>query len=101
MTLALDNLAGLEGEVFFIIGGMRELGSTSDQAHQRICDHANRLGLKGWLVGHEFDACHTAYRVFSDAEAVREALSNSPLFGKTVLIKGSRGIRLETVVDLL
>ena len=33
--------------------------------------------------------------------AVREALSISPIQGTTVLIKGSRGIRLETVVDLL
>ncbi|MGC6532320.1 MAG: UDP-N-acetylmuramoyl-tripeptide--D-alanyl-D-alanine ligase [Flavobacteriales bacterium] len=101
MVLALDNLAGLDGEVFFIIGGMRELGKSADQAHQRICDHAERLGLDGWLVGTEFNACTTDYRTFEDASAVREALSISPIQGTTVLIKGSRGIRLETVVDLL
>ncbi|MGB0137369.1 MAG: UDP-N-acetylmuramoyl-tripeptide--D-alanyl-D-alanine ligase [Flavobacteriales bacterium] len=101
MTLALDNLAGLDGKVFFIIGGMRELGDTSNLAHQRICDHAKRLGLDGWLVGHEFEAAQTNYPKFADADAVREALASSSIEGHTVLIKGSRGIRLETVVDLL
>jgi len=77
------------------------LGDTSNLAHQRICDHAKRLGLDGWLVGHEFEAAQTNYPKFTDADAVREALASSPIEGHTVLIKGSRGIRLETVVDLL
>ncbi|NNE54871.1 MAG: hypothetical protein HKN32_02540 [Flavobacteriales bacterium] len=86
---------------FFIIGDMLELGNESSQAHQEIADLATSLGLTGILVGPEFSQVSTDILQLADAEATRNHLISNSLKDHMILIKGSRGIKLENVVDAL
>ena len=81
---------------------MRELGEASAEEHQRIVDLLERDGFHDvWLVGPEFAATNTAYRTFPDVEAVRRAIAEVQPSGRTILIKGSNGIRLFELPALL
>lgn len=101
MDAALRNLASMKDNTFFIIGDMLELGEETRSAHQRAIDLAVELGLDGWVVGETFAETPGPFPHFPDAESVRHKLESAPLSGKLILVKGSRGIRLEEVVDRL
>jgi UDP-N-acetylmuramoyl-tripeptide--D-alanyl-D-alanine ligase len=55
------------------------------------------------LVGPVFCKVSAGFRfkTFRDAERLKEFLKTKPLKGYHILIKGSRGIALEQVYDLL
>ena len=53
------------------------------------------------LVGEQFAAARHDFPTYPDAPAVIEALQNNKPHGKTILIKGSNGIKLSTVIDYL
>ncbi|MBP5346568.1 MAG: UDP-N-acetylmuramoyl-tripeptide--D-alanyl-D-alanine ligase [Bacteroidales bacterium] len=98
-----------------ILGDMRELGEESANEHARILHLLVESETKFdsvLLVGQEF---YKAYRALTDAEAVALAKHNSSCYADvaalcaddvtlsnlcgTTLIKGSRGIQLEKVVE--
>lgn len=85
-----------------ILGDMRELGADSAQEHQQIVDYLEACGFTDVvLVGSQFAATRHSYPTYADAPVLIEALRNQKPTGKTILIKGSNGIRLSTVVDEL
>lgn len=99
--LSLSNQ--LVGVPFFILGDMRELGETSLDEHKKILELANELKLDGIVIGQHFSnvARNFSYRSFIDLDAARTYLKQSPIEGKMILLKGSRGMRLEDLVPLL
>ena len=101
MRLALQNLSKQEGDLFFIIGDMRELGEASPAAHSEIVALAQQLGLNGMLVGEHFGAVPSDFAHFPDSPTLLAHLEQSPIQGKMILMKGSRGIQLETAVAAL
>lgn len=85
-----------------ILGDMRELGNDSEAEHQQIIEQLIGYGFKQvMLVGPLFAATRHPFKSFADAPAVIEALQAEPPQGKTILIKGSNGIRLFSLVDYL
>ena len=106
MAAALDNFAAVNDPCkVALLGDMRELGADSVQEHVAI---VRRLGgLKTCLVGEEFrkalEITGTPENVswFATSETLAEWLKDHPLEGAVVLVKGSRGIRMETVVPCL
>ena len=52
-------------------------------------------------MGEEFGRTNTTLRKFKDTEAVREALRQEPPQGYYILIKGSNGIKLFQLPELL
>ena len=85
-----------------ILGDMCELGDVSMAEHQKIVDLIATLNLdKVWLVGEEFGRTNTTLRKFKDTEAVKEALRQEPPQGYYILIKGSNGIKLFQLPELL
>jgi UDP-N-acetylmuramoyl-tripeptide--D-alanyl-D-alanine ligase len=54
-----------------------------------------------FLVGHHFAATTSNARTFTDIESLKYALTQVDLSGHWVLIKGSRGMALERVLDVI
>lgn len=101
MAAALENFAAIQSErpKLAIIGDMLELGAGSDAEHRAVVDLVAKLGLEARFVGKEFvKATPTAY---STATELNEHLLSGTITGRLILVKGSRGIKLETVVPSL
>ena len=103
MAAALDNFDLIEGkDKMVILGDMRELGADSQKEHQRIVARLEQMQLQEvWLVGSEFAATRHPFRSFANVEEVKQELAQCPLSGRTILIKGSNGIRLQQLPELL
>lgn len=103
MAAALDNFDLIEGEdKMVILGDMRELGADSQKEHQRIVARLEQMQLREvWLVGGEFARTRHPFRSFANVDQVKQELAQRPLSGRTILIKGSNGIRLQQLPEFL
>lgn len=87
-----------------VLGDMLELGDYSDQAHRELVSLLSRSGLDLLIaVGNEMKRASmefkgTCYRA-DDAAAAGSVLSDLLSEGDTVLVKGSRGMRMEKVLQ--
>jgi UDP-N-acetylmuramoyl-tripeptide--D-alanyl-D-alanine ligase len=88
---------------YFVIGDMLELGESGPAEHRHIIDVARRLELNGILVGPIFRSIWKEgdYPVFENNLAAKAHLETLAISDNVVLIKGSRGIKLEEVVSAL
>ena len=84
-----------------ILGDMKELGTHAASGHQLVRDVARDCGLECWVVGAAFSAHAPADRTFADMAALTEALQSEPIAGRTVLLKGSRSMKMEALVQSL
>jgi UDP-N-acetylmuramoyl-tripeptide--D-alanyl-D-alanine ligase len=103
MRVALENLGQQKGDLVAVLGDMFELGTETQHYHQEVVDHA-QSSVHGMLIfiGKNFmDVRNSRSLFFEDTLAARAYLSQNPLVGKTILLKGSRGMRLEVLKDLL
>ena len=103
MRAALKNFAEMDvPQKAVILGDMLELGNDSDAEHQGIVDLLVENGFdKVFLVGECFSKTNTNYLTFSDATALLKTISQQNLQDYYILIKGSRGIKLEILVNSL
>ncbi len=104
MAAAIENfrLMAVDEPKLAILGDMRELGISSEAEHQKIADILAYAGFKEvWLVGEEFGKTECAFRKFHDVEEVKTALHEAKPHNHYILIKGSNGIRLNLLTDLL
>jgi len=70
--------------------------------HRAVVDLVRALGLEAIYVGAEFLELGPAGALtYGTAEEALNALQERPVEGRLVLVKGSRGIRLEEVVAAL
>lgn len=103
MMAALENFRNMTvSHKMLILGDMRELGAEGPAEHQRIVDYIKECNFeKVWLVGDQFAAARHSFKTYANAEEVIEEIKNKEPNGYTILIKGSNGIKLNTVVDYL
>lgn len=103
MESALQNLKNMNSvKKGAVLGHMLELGEYSLKEHQHIVDLAESLELDFLvLVGKEFENTQVSNNTlkFPDALAAKEWWNLRDLSDYLVLIKGSRGIQLEKVVN--
>jgi len=89
-----------QGRSVAFLGDMLELGPTAKDLHRQV---GARIAPKVSLVvgvgplGAEFGGQET----FSDAEAAAAAVKDLVRPGDAVLVKGSRGVHMETIVEAL
>lgn len=107
MAAALDNFANVEAQKkVAMLGDMLELGEESQNEHKRIAQKALELGLDMvYFVGAEFtdalEGSQGRFKVLPKSADLAEQIKKEPLKGCTILIKGSRGIRMEAVLPVL
>ena len=105
MRSALDSFSALKAESkAVILGDMLELGDKSEEEHLKVLKMIQSISAdKVLLVGPVFRkvASASGFNVFSTVNDLFEYLRDEPLHSKTILIKGSRGMRLEKIYDLL
>lgn len=86
----------------FILGAMRELGDYSQLEHQNIVNMLLERKMEHvLLVGQEYEATTAPYTILRDVEALNAYLTEHPLRGYRILLKGSRGNRLELAMENL
>ncbi len=82
-----------------ILGDMLELGEESHEEHERIVSLIEGKA-EVWLVGKAFrEVARPGMQSFASAEEAMEAAKSAE--GRTILIKGSNGIGLSRLADLL
>lgn len=86
-----------------ILGEMRELGAESAKAHQEIFKLACESGFEHiFLVGDNFKDCHDNFITwFKDTDDLINYLCKNPLSEAFIFVKGSRGNKLERIVEYL
>jgi len=104
MRAAIGVLAALPGRRFFVMGDMGEVGEAAAQLHSEIGGHAKSMGIdrfftlgeKSAAAAHNFGSGATH---FGSVEALVKAIK--PLMDEStvVLVKGSRFMRMERVVE--
>ena len=86
----------------YILGEMRELGEYSHLEHQNIVNMLlERKADKVLLVGKEYKATTAPYPIYDDAQALCAALQAQPIQAAHILLKGSRGNKLEELLPYL
>lgn len=103
MQAAIHNFAAMQVEAkTAILGEMLELGQQSAEEHQTIINLLKeKLFTNVLLVGKAFQGCTSDYVTFETVEELVVYLSKNDIENQTILIKGSRGIRLEKIISLL
>jgi len=104
MKAALDSFNQLETKnKALFIGDMFELGNTSKAEHQSIVNYIETLNIEQChILGEEFSQTNhsTKIKSYRDYNAFSDKYNES-LANHTILIKGSRGMALERILNLL
>ena len=102
MALSLNNFSQFTGSKTVIIGDMLELGEESVMEHQKIWELAQSLNLDEIIiVGSIFKQVNPSEKSFKNTDELIEYLKQNPIKNKNILLKGSRGIALEKVIEFL
>jgi len=104
MQVALENFDELNdvNKIIFL-GDMFELGSESAYEHQKIGQLATSYNFsKVYLIGKAFSTIQVKNAfVYDNFDNFKKSISLKNINNATILIKGSRGMALERILDLL
>jgi len=106
MAVAIENFVQLDKpNKLMILGDMFELGSESAGEHKAIVDSVKQNARTlCWFIGKDFYAYrndHPNFRFFETFDELAEALKQQHVSNHMILIKGSRGMALERVLEFL
>ncbi len=106
MMKALENIDSIKHDKkYVILGNMLELGEYSKDEHQKVVDYTLKMNVEQvFLVGKLF--LQTNYssniKLFADVEELSSYISENIKFNNSlILIKGSRGTKLEKVLEVI
>lgn len=105
MAAALQNFSGDNAKSkVLILGEMLELGADSAVEHQKVVALAIATGSQQiFLAGRNYQSCKLPEnaRYFESTSLLEDFFRQQPLKDALILIKGSRGNKLETLLPLL
>ena len=101
MRLAIENLAKIDAEnKVLILGAMAELGNESLQEHKEIVELIKNHSWKAVvLVGGDFLRIDHPFVTFATANEAKDWLKKQNFEYSHMLIKGSRSMQMENVLD--
>ncbi len=103
---AIDVLAQAAAPRALVLGDMGEVGNEGCQFHEEIGAYARARGIEhffslGDLANHAATAFGAGATHFSDVDSLNQAVEAMLTPGTTVLVKGSRFMKMERVVHYL
>jgi UDP-N-acetylmuramoyl-tripeptide--D-alanyl-D-alanine ligase len=109
MLAALDLLAELPGRHLALLGDMLELGAFEEEGHCLVGERAAQttdilytIGERGRIIGEAAQAAgHQDVRFLASKEAAAAAIRETLSEGAHLLVKASRAMALETVIEEL
>jgi UDP-N-acetylmuramoyl-tripeptide--D-alanyl-D-alanine ligase len=103
MKAAIDNFAKAEGRnKILVLGAMAELGTESLQEHLSIIEEIKSHQWKAvLLVGGDFGKSNHSFQSFSRPEEAGEWLQKANIQDAFLLVKGSRSMQMEKVLNYL
>lgn len=105
MLAAIENFSKLnQSNKMVVLGDMLELGEETDVEHSAILELLNQKNITNViLVGTHFMQAgkNTDAKIFATSDEAAHYCKEQKFENYTILIKGSRGIKLEKVVDEL
>lgn len=88
-----------------ILGDMFELEEEAEREHNRIGDLLKEKNFdRAYLCGHLMKSAKASFpeaRYFENKELLIAELKANPISDSTILVKASRGIGLETIIEYL
>lgn len=108
MSSAIENFAALPSQKpkVVILGDMKELGSESLKLHKELIDKLTQANI-GQIIGvgeqmsEAIEDRSDLAISFLNVEQLMTFLKDNPLTNKLILIKGSRSMGMEKIIDLL
>jgi UDP-N-acetylmuramoyl-tripeptide--D-alanyl-D-alanine ligase len=103
MEMAITNFNKIKSSFkIAIIGAMKEMGDYCLSEHQKLVELLEKSNIdKIYIVGSEFNACKiNRSNYFNDTNQLKQQLNVDNIQQSHVLIKGSRGMKLETLLDV-
>jgi len=88
-------------EKICILGDMLELGSDSRKEHRRIINLTKGLGLRVLFVGKEFSKATDKGKIYDSVDSLKKDLKKISIRNTLILIKGSRSLMLEGLIEFL
>lgn len=105
MKISLENFSKMpDTDKVVILGDMFELGSASIREHGVVVGLLEELHFNNAiLIGEDFMNYSEIerYKFFKNTEDYYSYLKKNPIKNKLVFVKGSRGMKLEMVIELL
>lgn len=106
MEAAINNLASMKAtRKVAILGDMFELEEEAEKEHRKIGELLNAKNFdKVYLCGKLMQAAKGSYatsQLFEKKESLIEEIKRHPIKDSTILVKASRGIGLESIVEYL
>jgi UDP-N-acetylmuramoyl-tripeptide--D-alanyl-D-alanine ligase len=103
---ALQVLSGMQGKPWLVLGDMKELGEGSRKMHREVGEAAKTMGVRrlftvGEMSAATADAFGPGAQHFESREALAESLCEDLKAGVICLVKGSRSMGMESVVQAL
>ena len=103
---ALQVLSGIPGEPWLVLGDMKELGLDSSKMHREVGENARAMGVKrlfatGEMSAHTVDSFGRGAEHFETQEELVRALRRQVRPGVNCLVKGSRSMGMEAVVEAI
>jgi UDP-N-acetylmuramoyl-tripeptide--D-alanyl-D-alanine ligase len=101
MKLAIENMSQMNTSKakWLLLGAMKEMGENEFYEHEQLVALATNLGFKNVvLVGKEFEPVAKDYAYFEDSAAAATWITEHPIEDAYVLIKGSRGAKMEQLL---
>lgn len=103
MEVAIRNLHQIEAQnKVLLLGSMKELGEHTAQEHQKVIDLVQQLQFTNAVfIGPEFEAANLYnYMHFANSSDLKDYLqSKQPYQNALILIKGSRGSKMEVALE--